>query len=494
MIRRVSPKFGVLMTRFASQGARILGSMVLGRFVLPAEFGLYSLIIAVPGLLAAAGDLGITRSVVINPELPEDEVRDTALVLMLALALILAVAALAGGWFYAVRRDDPRLFWVGAIVAATYVVANVQAVQLALLARELRFVRWAGIEAATAVATVTTGVAVALAGGGIFALAVQQFASQAFGLGVTLWARPLRFPRRFHRPIARGFLSFGWKASLYQYVNNVQVNVANLLIGGLAPNAQAGDRAVGVYGRAVNIRDLPGQNLVTTFDLILSPLFARAKDDPQRLRDLYLRGTVGVTVFLAFAAVWLAVNAPDLVRVVLGPNWPEVPALLRVLCIGLAAMGVGYTGLLLALAQGHPLVNLTYAVVSFAGLVVAAGVFFAFDLWAFALVQSLFTIVPVMYITRWACHAAGTSARQLLQRVTPVFFIAAAAGALMWALRLGLGGLDAFGVPGQALRVAAVSAAGMLVGWGLMVLFDRSNYLDLVGLIIRPAHVASDKE
>jgi len=477
-----------LLTRFASQGARILGSMVLGRFVLPAEFGLFSLIIAVPGLLSAAGDLGVSRSVVINPDLPEDEVRDTALVLMLAIAFVLAVASLAGGWYFAVRRGDPRLVWIGAIVGVTYVCANVQAVQLALLARELRFIRWAGIEAVTAVATVTTGVAIALAGGGIFALAGQQLVTQAFGLGVTLWARPLRFPRRFHRPTARGFLSFGWKASLYQYVNNVQINIANLLIGGLAPNPQAGDRAVGVYGRAVNVRDLPGQNLVTTFDLILSPLFARAKDDPHRLRDLYLRGTVGVTAFLAFAAVWLAANAPDLIRVILGPNWPEVPALLRILCIGLALMGVGYTGLLLALAKGQPLVNLTYAVVAFAGLAVAAGVFFAFDLWAFALVQSLFTAVPVMYITRWACHAAGTSARQLLRRITPVFLVAGAAGGLMVALRVALGGLEALGTPGLAMRVAAVSAGGGLAGWTLMRVFDRNNYRDLIGLVIRPAH------
>jgi O-antigen/teichoic acid export membrane protein len=485
LIRRVSPKFAVLLTRFGSQGTRILATFVLARLVSKEDYGLYGQIYAIPGLLAAAGDLGISRSVVINPHLPEEEVRDTALVLMLAIAVILAAAAIGGGWYFDVREADPRLRWVGLLVAGTYLFQGVQSVQLALLARDLRFVRWAGVEVLTTAATAATGVVVALSGGGIFALATQQLVAAILGLAVTMWARPVRWPRRFRRETAKGFLSFGWKASLYQYVNNVQANVANLLIGGLAGNA-----AVGIYGRATQVRDLLGQNLVTTFDLVLSPLFARARDDAGRLRGLYLRGTVGVTAFLAFGGVWLAVTADDLIRVVLGPGWAEVPALVQALSIGLALMGVGYTGLLLALALGQPLVNFAYAMVTLAGLAVAAGVFSATDLWTFALVQSLFAVVPVMYITRWACHAAGTSARQLLRRITPVFLVAGAAGGLMWALRLALGDLEALGTPGLALRIAVVSAAGGSAGWALMRVFDRDNYRDLVGLVIRPAHAA----
>src|SRR5262245_48851245 len=173
--RRITDKSLVLVMRIASQCVRILATMVLARFVTREDYGRFELITSIPGMIAAVGDFGITRCISASHDLPEDEVRDTSLIMMSVLGIVFAVAAVIGGWYYDVTRHDPRLRWVGLILAATIIVQYVQQTQIALLVRELRFLRWAWVEALTIVAMVTAGIIVAVAGGGIFALVIQQF-------------------------------------------------------------------------------------------------------------------------------------------------------------------------------------------------------------------------------------------------------------------------------------------------------------------------------
>lgn len=498
VFRRVTDKSLLLATRFGSQGVRILSAMVLARLVAKEDFGRFELILSVPGIISAAGDFGVTRSVTTSHDLPDDKVQDTGLIILVLMSLIFAALAIAAGWYYSRAGADPRLFWVGCIVAATFVVQNVQASQMAMLARELRFARWAGVEALMMLATIATGIGVAVAGGGIFALALQQLLAQVFGLIVTAHARPLRWPTSWDRGIARRFFSFGWKISLFQWTNNVQGSLGRQAIAQIGP--MAGAVAVGTFGRATQVRDLIGHNLATTFDLVLMPLFSRAKDDPPRLRDLLIRGSVGVTVFCAFGAAWLAAVAPDLIRVVLGRNWSEVPDLLRALAPGLAIQGLAYPCVILSLAMNQPLVTFRYALINMIGLGFSVLALWHWGLWHFAASQSLFSIVPALYGMWWGTHATGMSLRDLIRRLAPILFEAGLVCAAMLAVNLGFrwltnqwpgmnkpiigGWLNMEQIAAVACLLVA-SFAGGLIGWLLLAKWDRHNYDDLVGLLFR---------
>lgn len=495
ILRHISDKALVLGLRAASQGTRILATMVLARFVAKEDYGRFGLILAVPGMIAAVGDFGISRSVTNTNDLHDDEVRDTALVLMVAFALVLGVSAVASGWHLGQQRGDERLAWVGLIVAATFVVQSVQAVQLSLLARDLRFVRWAGVEALTVLATVASGIALAVAGGGIFALAVQQLLAQCLGLAVTLYAKPMQMPRRFSRAVFRRFYSFGWRITLFQYTNNIQTPISNLLIGQAVGPIRA-DVEVGRYGRAIGVRDLLGHNLVTTFDLVLLPLMARAKDDPERLRGLFVRGGVAVTAFTAFGAAWLAVTAPDLVRIVLGAQWSDVPPIIVNLTPGLAFSGLAYPALILALALGDPLVNFRYAVLNLVGLTIAAPALWFADLKWFALILSLWSAVPAMSALRWGAHSVGLRLRDTTDRYARVLIIAGLVALAMAATARAMTALWPLVKPAGAggplweilealARLGVCTGLGAAVAWCLLARFDRRSYHEIMGLVFR---------
>jgi PST family polysaccharide transporter len=502
VIRLITDKSLVLATRFGSQGVRILATMVLARFVSKEDYGHYELILTIPSLLAAVGDLGVTRSVTGNHDLPDDEVRDTALIFLFLLSLVFAALAVAGGWYYARNNNDARLLSVGVIVAATFVVQNVQASQMAMLARELRFARWAGVEALMMLATVLTGIVVAVAGGGIFALALQQLMAQICGLIVTVHAKPLRWPRAASRTVTSRLLSQGWKISIYQWTNNVQGSLSRMAIGQVA-----GVTAVGVFGRASGIRDLIGFNLVNSFDLVLMPLFARAKDDPARLRDLLVRGSVGVTSLCGFGVAWLFAVAPDLIRVVLGRNWSEVPDLLRALSPALAIQALAYPCVVLSLAINRPMVAFRYALINLIGLLCSVIVLWKWGLWHFAVCQSLVVVVPTLYAAYWGTHMVGYSARSLFWRLAPILVESFIACLAMLLVDTGIrAAIEQWwpailtAPPGRRLfspeqiaavfRLTFVSLFGGFVIWLLLVRFDRRNYLDLVSLLIRRRHTS----
>jgi O-antigen/teichoic acid export membrane protein len=501
----VTEKSLVLATRIGSQCARILATMIMARLVSTEEYGRFDLILSIPGLLGAAGDLGISRSLVSSHDLPEKEVQDTGIIAMFFLALILGALAIAAGWHYARMDADPRLLWVGVIVAATFIAQNLQGAQMAMLARNMNFSRWARIEALMMLASVVTGITVALAGGGLLALALQQFLAQTFGLFVSSRARPLHWPRHWNWAIAKRFFSFGWKASIYAWTNNVQPNIARQAIqqvvgGRAAANAAViGATAVGVFGRALAVRELIGYSFVATFDLVLLPLFSRAKDDQARLSDLLLRGTIGVTAFCSFGAAWFVALAPDLIRVFLGPDWGEVPGLLRAMAPALAMHGLAYSCMVLAMALQLPMVSLCYALLNMLGLAVGIVALWYWDMWHFAMTQTLFTVFPTYYVTRWGSRITGLPFRTLMSRSILILAEAVIMCGVMWLVSMELHKLTDQWLPDNArmirwipndqlaamIRLSLSSLAGALTAWALFVGIDRRNYRDLVGLLIR---------
>ena len=90
------------------------------------------------------------------------------------------------------------------------------------------------------------------------------------------------WPRSFSRRTFARFWRLGWRTTLSQYLNSVQLNVANLGVGFLF-----GPASLGQFGRACQIRDLIGYSVFAAFDRLLFPLFSRDQQNRERLRDIF---------------------------------------------------------------------------------------------------------------------------------------------------------------------------------------------------------------
>ncbi len=174
-------------------------------------------------------------------------------------------------------------------------------------------------------------VALALAGFGPYALAwAENVAALVTAVGYAAAARPAVRPPSPAAAWARlrPMLRFGSGYSLTQAGNWLAQNADNLVVANVL-----GAAPLGVYTRAYNLLSEPAAVIGGAADKVLFPAMARVRDDGARLRNAYVRSASLVALATVPAAVLLCVLAPEVVHVLLGPQWDAVVLPLRVFAI-----------------------------------------------------------------------------------------------------------------------------------------------------------------
>src|SRR5262249_3305482 len=110
-------------------------------------------------------------------------------------------------------------------------------------------------------------------------------------------------------------------------------NVDKVLIGRVW-----GAAALGTYGRAYQLINLPNENLQSTIGAVAFPALARVQNDPARLKAYFLKG-YGLFLSLVMPiTMGCALFADDLILVFLGPKWHEASVIFRLLAPTILAL------------------------------------------------------------------------------------------------------------------------------------------------------------
>jgi len=484
----ISDKLIFLVTSVLTQALRVLTSFIVLRFLVPEDYGLLGLVAILPGYLSPLGDFGIARALVQFRDLPAEVVESCALIVSLTLAGVYASAYSGSGLYlylygYHVHNllvlHDVRMILVGLVGAVTLILATIYTFQMSCLNRDLRFRAEAFQNLIFATALSATGISLALVAHhhrpfGVFAVALQPLVAQSIGNAVIYHRHPFRWPRAFQFAVAKKMLNYGWKVTAAQYANNLLQSLANtfiLVVGGVG--------GLGVYGRATQVSDMIGFSLLSSFDRVLHPLLRSVRDDEQRLRDLFIRGCIASMLVCIFGWAWVAGNAPDLIRVVMGPQWSGVPSLLRVVSISLLVAGPGAIGIVLVNALGKPLVWLKYGVISVAVLCAAAGssLIIHRSLEAIAGTYVLSQCVMNILLWAWASRTLGSESKKVIGHAVRLALVGAATvGCIIFARHF-------FTTP--LLRLIVGSGVAGIVFIGLVLLVDREAILNFRTLIQR---------
>jgi O-antigen/teichoic acid export membrane protein len=365
--------------------------------------------------------MGLASALVQKPELSRDDVRAASTagvaVGVGCLAVVWVLAPLFSGLFRA-----PALTPVLRALAISFLFEGMGMVGTGLLRRQLRFRELSNITVATYVlGYLVVAIGLALLGAGVWSLVVGALVSSG---SQTVW----QYARLRHpvRPVLR------WKP--YQEVcgYGLRLSGAHLLdyIGGSLDTFTVGRFAstavVGQYSRGYYLAFQPFHYYLTqALTAALFPHLSRIQQDKARLRRAYLSMLMlgGVLVFPVCAGV--AVAAPELVGVVLGPQW------------GLAATVVPWFALaagcsvISALSQSaaEARADLNRSLVVQGIYVLALGVFLAFaigyrsyGIWVVAAAVLAAEILRLVGYTGLMWRIVRFSARQLWESYTPAVF------------------------------------------------------------------------
>jgi PST family polysaccharide transporter len=195
-----------------------------------------------------------------------------------------------------------------------------------MLQRNMRFMALVTIDLAALLLSTGLGIGMAVAGQAYWALVVMAVSAPAVGAAGT-WLANRWVPGRPHRRSGiRSMLLFGGTVTLNNVIVYMAYNADKVLLGRFW-----GAEALGVYGRAYQLINIPTENLNSTIGLVAFPALSRVQNEPVRLREYFLKG---YSLFLSLVmpiTMGCALFSEDIIRVFLGAKWHDAAAIFRLM-------------------------------------------------------------------------------------------------------------------------------------------------------------------
>ena len=293
-----------IAAQLVSVVSRLVVGVILARLLTRDAFGVAGMALVIAAFVSLFADLNLGSALIQRDRLSEAD-RSTTFWTTLGLGLLLAVAGAALSGQVADFFGRPEVGPLFAALSASFALAGLCSTQNALLTRELAFrslqIRQIGATLAGAV----TGVTLAVAGAGPWAIIGMTLAAEATS-GIVLWgASPWRPRLIYSLASLRDTVRFGSKLFGASILSYLSLNGDNLLIGRFL-----GSVALGTYSVAYNLMSIPMSMLATPISQVAFPALSRLKSDRDRLRSAWLRGKRISSLFIAPAFIGLIVIAP----------------------------------------------------------------------------------------------------------------------------------------------------------------------------------------
>ncbi len=477
----VAAVLGQGLTFVVQMGATI----VLARLLSPEDFGIQGMVFAMTGLLGLFRDAGLGVASV-QREVVTHEQTSTLFWINVAVGAILTMVAAAMAPFLVSFYNEPRLLSVTLVSSVAFLFNSLAVQHRALLYRATRFVAMATIDVLTLALSATVGVSMAALGFGYWALIGMAVSGPMITAAAAWIAMPWRPGRPTRTSGVRSMLHFGGALTFNTLVVYLAYNTDKILLGRFW-----GAEALGLYGRAYQLGNVPVQQLWSAIGNVAFPALSRAQSDPERLHRSFLKVYSVVISATILVTMSCAVFAEEIVHIVLGPKWSGAADVLRLLTPTiLAFMLVNPFGwFLLAIGRVGRSVGIALLIAPVVMLGVAAGL--RGGPTGVALGFSTAMVLLIVPIIAWAKHGTGMTARDCWNAAKPPLSAGAAAGAAGWLFKLACGSAL---TPMPLLILGGALSLGVYAWILLIVMGQKGLYIDLLSQVLhrQPPRTSED--
>jgi teichuronic acid exporter len=221
----------------------------------------------------------------------------------------------------------PSLVPVIVVTCSGLVPLGFRAVSEGLLSRDMRFRTLSLVDATTSIIAAGATLVMVFFGLGYWSLVLGNLAGYTAQSVLIVVARPHRFAIPRMRLLRRPLL-FGWHVLVSVVASSAYERLDNVTAG-----RALGQAALGVYGMAWNLANVPMEKLTTLVTTTIPTYLAAVQNDPAALRR-YLRTLTESLAIATFpATIGLALVARDLIPFALGHKWDGVIVPLEILCV-----------------------------------------------------------------------------------------------------------------------------------------------------------------
>jgi O-antigen/teichoic acid export membrane protein len=319
-----------LSAQAAKFALQTLSTVLLARLLAPAEFGLVAMVVVVINFIALFKDFGLSFATIQRPEITQPQISTLFWINAFIGVCLTALTALAAP-FVASFYGEPRLALLMLALAPTLLLGGLLAQHQALLSRQMRFTCIAVAEVGALVVGIAVGIWLALAGLGFWALAGMALSQTATELLLVWTLCPWRPSWPTRGAGVRSLIAFGGNVTVGAVLNYIGAMADRVVIGRVW-----GASPLGLYDRSYALVLMPMRQINPPLAAVALPALSRAAGTPERYTRAYISLLRQIALFSAIFVPILIVDAPTVIRIVLGPSWTAASPVFGVL--GFAAL------------------------------------------------------------------------------------------------------------------------------------------------------------
>lgn len=303
--------------QFSGQAVSWLSTIIVVRFLTPADYGLFSMLEAPLELMFLFGILGLDVALVRARKIDTQALRE-AFGLLLMVGLTFFCVLFFGAPFISDYFKQSALEPLARAMAFIFLLLPFRAIPNALLDRDLQFKSRAKLELVSRVFAAATTLTMAALGAGFWALAVGLLVDRALYAVLVMVRHPWIVAPRFGFTAVRPLLAFGGMATAASATILVTSKGVSMIS---AP--VMGATEFGIYVLATQFALLPLAKTMPILNPILVPAFARFRDMPNKAAQHLEEAIRIAAIILVPIMIGLSTLSDQFVSVVFGQNWHD---------------------------------------------------------------------------------------------------------------------------------------------------------------------------
>lgn len=319
-----------LLERFGVLGTQFLLQIVLARILNPEDYGVLSIMVIFTTLANVFIQNGFNTSLIQNKDVTEEDYSSVFWVSLFITVVVYGILFLTAP-IIAEFYDMPSLIKPFRVLCLVLFPGAYNSVQLAKVSREMDFRKVFYSNMIGIIVAGGIGIAVALMGGGLWALVVQTLMNVSIACIVMMFTvkwKP-KFVLNFSR--INILFSYGWKLLTSGLLDTLYQNLQSLVIG-----KKYSAVTLAFYERGKQFPQYGINAINSAVQSVLLPAMSAEQDDLLKVKDM-TRKSVAISSFLLFPMMaGLAAVAPTLVSLLLTDKWLPCVPYMQICCISFA--------------------------------------------------------------------------------------------------------------------------------------------------------------
>jgi lipopolysaccharide exporter len=455
----------MVLFKLLDRSLGFVSTLVLARLLVPADFGLIAMATSLIALLETVTYFGLDTALLRQTNASSAQY-NAVWTLNVATGSIIAAAMIALSVPAAHFYREPRVTFVICALAGGALIQGFENVGVVTFRKTMRFDREFRFLFSKRLCAFFTTVSLALWLRNYWALVAGMLAGRCAGVALSYGLQSFR--PRFALAAIRDLLHFSKWLMIQNIIGFLRDRSSDFVIGRIA-----GPAPLGTFSVASEISSMPGTELVAPINRAILPAYMNLANDVPALRREFL-SVMGMVALLAVPAVaGLAVCAPFLILLLLGPKWFQAAGIIEILAFFGITQVMQSNAYSAFLALGKPQVFVRISSIHVCILLsLLIGLTTSFGLsgaaWAYVATSAVIMPIDFYYITRFL-------------GLPPVTYVArlwrpALGAALMYlGVRLWGPALPAAALP--SLQAAHSLATCVLMGVGIYVLSVSALWL-----------------